>query len=262
VLENHDLSEVIGNAVMPYFNSLASQYSLAGNFFANAHPSIGDYFMLTTGQLITSNAAFTGIVKDDNVVRALVGAGKTWKGYMESIPSAGYTGLGPYPYAKHHDPFVYFSDVLGSSTQAANVVPLTQLAADLNSNSLPNYAFLVPNQEHNGHDCPNGGTNCTDAAKLAAADNWLKVNIDPLVQNSVFANTVLVITWDEGNLGDHTHGGGHIAVVVAGGTVKRGFRSTTFYQHESVLRLALDLLNVSDHPGASNGATAMTEFFP
>jgi phosphatidylinositol-3-phosphatase len=58
--ENHSYSEVIGNSAMPYLNSLASQYGLATQYFANAHPSIGNYFMLTTGQLVTNDDAFAG----------------------------------------------------------------------------------------------------------------------------------------------------------------------------------------------------------
>ena len=46
VEENHSYSEVIGNSAMPYLNSLVSQYSLAAQYFANTHPSIGDYFIL------------------------------------------------------------------------------------------------------------------------------------------------------------------------------------------------------------------------
>ncbi len=51
--ENHSYSSVIGNPSMPYLNGLANQYGLATNYFANTHPSIGNYFMLTTGQIIT-----------------------------------------------------------------------------------------------------------------------------------------------------------------------------------------------------------------
>src|SRR5690349_13420754 len=40
VEENHSYSEVIGNAAMPYLNSLVSQGGLATQYFANAHPSI------------------------------------------------------------------------------------------------------------------------------------------------------------------------------------------------------------------------------
>src|SRR6516165_10846392 len=92
VLENHSFSEVIGNPAMPYLNALAAAHSLAGNYFANAHHSIADYFMLTTGQVESTDNNFTGTVADDNVVRAISGAGKSWKAYMESLPAAGYTG--------------------------------------------------------------------------------------------------------------------------------------------------------------------------
>src|SRR6267143_2589117 len=44
VEENHSYSEVIGNSSMPYLNSLASQYGLATQYFADAHPSLGNYF--------------------------------------------------------------------------------------------------------------------------------------------------------------------------------------------------------------------------
>jgi acid phosphatase len=56
------------------------------------------------------------------------------------------------------------------------------------------------------------------------------------------------------------NGGGQVATVLVGPRVKNGFRSTTFFQHQSVLRLIVDLLSVSDHPGASATAPAMNEF--
>src|SRR5713101_8900703 len=107
VEENHSYSEVIGNAAMPYLNSLASQYGLATQYYANTHPSLGNYFMLTTGQIITNNDNFTGTVPADNVVRHLLAAGKTWKVYAESLPSVGYLGGDTGLYVKHHNPFAY-----------------------------------------------------------------------------------------------------------------------------------------------------------
>ncbi|HEY6309137.1 MAG TPA: alkaline phosphatase family protein [Candidatus Angelobacter sp.] len=261
VLENHSLSEVIGSPSMPYLNSLAVQHSLAANYFADTHPSIGNYFMLTTGIVESNDDNFAGTISDDNIVRALVAAGKRWKAYMESLPAAGYTGGDVYPYFKHHDPFAYLSDVLDASPQTANIVPLTQLGADLSSASLPNFAFIVPNVENDAHDCPGGVPTCADSDKLAAADAWLKTNIDPLINSPAFANGVLIITWDEGDPADVANGGGQVATVLVGMGVRAGFRSTTLYQHQSVLRLILDLLSVSDHPGASATAPTMTEFF-
>jgi hypothetical protein len=266
VLENHSFSRVIGNTAMPYLNSLANQNSLAANYFANIHPSIGNYFMLTTGQIVSPDDNFTGVVSDDNLVRALGGTGKTWKAYMENIPSAGYIGGDILPYMKRHDPFAYFSDVTGpdgqhATTQAGNIVPLTQLSADMAANALPNFSFIAPNVIHDAHSCPSGGPSCPDSALLEAADSWLQTNIDPLIKSPAFANSVLIITFDEGEDTDLANGGGQVATVLVGTHVKTGFRSLTFFQHQSTLRLILDLLHVDDDPGLSATATSMNEFF-
>jgi acid phosphatase len=246
---------------MPYLNSLASAHSLATNYFANTHPSIGNYFMLTTGNIETNDDAFTSTVSSDSIPRAFAAAGKTWKAYMESLPSVGYTGGDVYPYFKHHDPFVYLTDVLNSSTELARVVPYTQLASDLGSGTLPNFAFIAPNAEDDAHDCPTGGSACLDTDKLTAADNWLKNNIDPLIKSPALANSVFIIVFDESLDVDLVNGGGKVAMVMAGSHVKAGFKSTTVYQHQSTLRLLLDLLRVADHPGNSASAATMQEFF-
>jgi hypothetical protein len=261
VLENHSFSQVIGSPSMPYLNSLANAHSLATNYFGNVHPSIGNYFMLTTGQLESGDDNFTGTVSDDNIVRALSGAGKSWKAYMESIPSAGYLGGNVGTYLKHHDPFSYFSDVVSNSAQAANIVPFTQLQADMAANTLPNFAFIAPNSVDDAHDCPGQASTCLDSAKLATADTWLKTNIDPLINGPAFANSVFIITWDEGDFTDLTNGGGQVATVLVGTHVKAGFRSTTFYQHQNTLRLVLDLLKVGDRPAASAVEGSINDFF-
>jgi hypothetical protein len=259
VLENHAFAQVIGSSSMPFLNSLATGHSLAANYFANTHPSIGNYFMLTTGNVETNDDAFTGTVSSDNIARALTGAGKTWRSYMESLPSAGYTGGDVYPYFKHHNPFAYMTDVL--SSQTGNIVPFPQLQNDLAAGTLPSFAFIAPNAEDDAHDCPGGGILCTDDAKLAAADAWLNSNIGPLISSPALANSVFIITFDESLDIDLINGGGEVATVLVGSHVKSGFRSTTLYQHPSTLRLVLDLLRVTDHPGNSATAPVMNEFF-
>lgn len=261
VLENHAFSQVIGSPFMPYLNSLASAHALATNYFANTHPSIGNYFMLTTGNVETNNDAFTGTVSSDSIPRAFAAAGKTWKAYMESLPSVGYTGGDVYPYFKHHNPFAYMTDVLGSSAETANLVPFTQISSDLGAGTLPNFAFIAPNAEDDAHDCPTGGSACLDTDKLTAADNWLKNNIDPLIKSPALSNSVFIIVFDESLDVDLVNGGGKVAMVMAGSHVKAGFRSSTLYQHQSLLRLIVELLKVSDMPGASATANSMGEFF-
>src|ERR1051326_5010476 len=87
--ENHSFGSMIGNPAMPYLNQLATRYGLATQYFANAHPSLPNYFELTTGQTITLDDNFSGTVTQDNVVRELIAAGKTWRSYIESLPSVG-----------------------------------------------------------------------------------------------------------------------------------------------------------------------------
>lgn len=261
VLENHSFGQVIGNPAMPYLNGLATAHSLAANYFANAHPSIPNYFMLTTGNLETFDDNFSGTISDANIVRSLTGAGKTWKAYIESIPSVGFTGPSVGTYLKRHNPFAFLSDVNGSPAQAGNMVPFSQLATDLNAGSLPNFVYISPNSRNDAHDCPGGGASCTDDLKLAAADAWLKANIDPVINSPKFGNSVLIITFDESVDTDLTNGGGQVMTVLVGPHVKTGFRSSTMFQHQSLLRTMLQLLNVSDLPGASAVAPSMGEFF-
>ncbi len=197
VEENHSYSEVIGNSSMPNFNSLAAQYGLATQSFAVAHPSIPNYLMLTTGLTESFDDSFSGTISDDNVVRELVKAGKTWKCYAESIPAPGYVGADSGIYVRRHNPFSYLSDVQNSVAQAANIVPFTQFATDLANNALPQYSFIAPNVDDDAHN-----------GSLAQADTWLQSNvIVPLTASPAFQSTLLIITFDEGNQADLDHGG-------------------------------------------------------
>ncbi len=260
--ENESYSAVIGSSSMPYLNSLASQNALATQYYANTHPSIGNYFMLTAGQIITNNDSLNSTVNVDNIVRHLLSAGKTWKSYAESLPSVGYIGGDQYPYVRHHNPLSYFSDVADSSVQRLNLVPFTHFAADLSNNALPNYSFVVPNENHNAHDCPTAPTGCTNAVKLATADAWLKNNIAPLFNNPAFQKDgILIIVFDEGFDTDTAHGGGHVVAVAVGPGVKKGFKSTTLYQHQNVLRTTLDALGVHSYPGVGGSSADMSDLF-
>jgi phosphatidylinositol-3-phosphatase len=248
VEENHGYSSVIGSSQMPYLNSLATQNALATQYFANTHPSIGNYFMMTTGQIITNNDAFMTTVNVDNIVRHLLTAGKTWKSYAESLPSVGYTGGDVLPYVRRHNPMSFFSDVVGTA-QASNLVPFTQFAADLKAGQLPDFSFIAPNLNDDAHN----GT-------LAQADTWLQSNIGPLLADPQFQqNGLLIIVFDEAETTDTTNGGGHVACVAVGPLVKKGFQSSTLYQHQNLLALIASYLGLDGNIGAAAGASPMSD---
>ena len=202
VEENSSYTDVIDGSAMPYLKSLAAQYGLATQYYANTHPSLGNYFMLTTGQIVTTDDGFTGKVNVDNVVRQLLAAGKTWKSYAESRGDATL-------YVKRHDPLSYFSDVIENSAQMQNLTSFSQFSADLANNALPNFSFIVPNLLDDGHDAP-----------LQVADTWLNVNIAPLISNPTFQKDgLLIIVFDEAAGTDKTNGGGHVAAVIISGNI-------------------------------------------
>jgi acid phosphatase len=153
------------------------------------------------------------------------------------------------------------SDVVNNPAQQANVVPFTQFAGDLAGNTLPDYAFIVPDDLNNGHDCPGGDSNCPVAVDVAVMDNWLQNNLSPLIDSSAFQQGgLLMITFDESEQNDVQNGGGHVPFVIAGPRVKPGYVSNTFFQHASVLRLCLEVLGIGSFPGSAATATDMGEF--
>jgi phosphoesterase family protein/Ig-like domain-containing protein/immunoglobulin I-set domain protein len=254
VEENHSYSNVIGSPLMPYLNALANRYGLATQYYANTHPSIPNYFMLTTGQTVSSDEMQTPAtlpVSADNIVRQLMISGKTWKSYSEDMPSAGYTGGDTASYMVSHNPFAYFTDVANSSTQKLNLVPFSQFATDLASNQLPNFSYLRPNMMNDGHN----GT-------LDGMDMWLRTNIAPLLASATFQQDgLLIITFDESDDADVAHGGGHVATLVISPKAISGAKPATVYQHESVLRTMLLALGISNFPGAASTTAPMAEFF-
>ncbi len=260
--ENTNYDSVIGNTSAPYFNSLANTYGLATHYYADTHPSIGNYFWLTTGQDLTDDDGQTPSsfpVSADNIVRHLVGSGVSWKAYAECMPNVGYIGgdttcpNGDHYYVRHV-PLAYMTDVQNNTTQRNNLVPFESptvgFAHDVANNTLPAYSFVTPDGCHDAHDC-----------NLSVADNWLQKNIGPLINNTtLMQNTLVIIVFDE-SASDNTNGGGRVYWVAVGPQVNPGYISTTFYQHQSTLRESLEGLGLAFDLGGAATAPSMDEFF-
>ena len=74
---------------------------------------------------------------------------------------------------------------------------------------------------------------------------------------------MLIADFDEAATTDTTHGGGQVSPVLWGPIVRPGYRQTsaTVYQHESMLRTVMELLQLQNPPGAASSAPDMSEFF-
>ena len=265
--ENRSYEHIVGSASMPYLNSLINKGGLATQFYSNQHGSLENYFWVTAGQKITDNNDTLSVFNVDNIERHLLTNGKHFKSYAQTLPYAGYTGLYYNAYMKRHAPLPYFTDMANSSL-LKNHVSTTVMAQDIANGTLPNFAFITPDGDHDMHNC---GTNL--GACLWTADQWLKSNIGPLLATAPFqpgGDGVLIIWADEADLSTDnrcsatilTGCGGHIVVAMIGPQVKAGYKSVTTYHHPSVLRTMLEALGTTaNFPGAANTAPDMREFF-
>lgn len=255
--ENQSYSTVVGQTgVWPNLNNLISTGALPTNYYADSHPSIGNYFMLTTGQLLTTDDKSTAVWDADNLARRMLASGVSFRIYAEGIPR-GYIGGNTGLYLIRHNPFAMLSDI-ANDPQVANqtIWPFTQFALDLANGALPEFSFIVPDVDDDAHD----GT-------PQQADTWLQSNvIAPLTSYPSFepgGDGLLIVDFDEAANSDMAYGGGHVAPVFWGPEVKAGYMqtSTTLYQHQSMLRMIMESLQLPNPPAAAATAPSMEEFF-
>jgi|ERR1700680_961527 len=199
MLENKGYAATLGScSADPYLCSLASSNASVVGWTGVSHPSLPNYIAATTGgtQGCSSDTCFNTLT-----VRSLGGqlsaAGIPWTAYMESMPSACYTGQwsggtgAGALYGEKHDPFVIAGDVLNNGC-ASHVLPYpgtSGLTAALNGANAPDFVWITPNQLDDMH-----------SASVTAGDNWLKANIAPVLASPWFTggNATVIVTMDEG----------------------------------------------------------------
>src|SRR5262245_1386959 len=230
VLENKSYDQVAGSRNASYLNTLARQYGLATNYYAIRHPSLPNYLALIGGDTFGISSDCTDcFVNQPNLVDQLEGAGKSWKGYMESMPSACFVGDAAPLYRQKHNPFIYFDDVRNDAARCNKIVPFTQFAADIAANAVPDFVWITPNMCNDAHDCP-----------ISTSDAWLKTWVPQILASPAWKDQgALFITFDEGETGDGrccTHAeGGRIITLVISPLGKPSFSSDVAYDHYSLL---------------------------
>ncbi|MET3130097.1 hypothetical protein AAKU55_000338 [Oxalobacteraceae bacterium GrIS 1.11] len=181
IMENHGLTQVVGNASAPYITSLSTQGANFSNSHGVTHPSQPNYLALFSGatQGVSNDSCphtFNGV---DNLGAQVIAAGLSFSGYSESMPSAGYTGCTSGNYARKHNPWVNFPNVPSASN-------LSYASFPSNYATLPTVSFVVPNLISDMHD---GSVNTGDV--------WLKTHIDAYAQWAKTHNSLLILTFDE-----------------------------------------------------------------
>src|SRR4051812_40583064 len=218
VEENKAAPEIVGHPDAPYITSLAAQGANFTNYYALTHPSQPNYLGLFSGstQGLTDDSCpntYTAPSLGDQ----LIGAGFTFAGYSESLPSAGYTGCSTYPYARKHSPWVNFPAVPASANKPFSAFPTDY-------STLPDVSFVIPNLQNDMHD----GT-------VAQGDTWVQNNLGGYAEWAKTHNSLLVLTFDE----DDYTAANHIATVFVGQQVVPGNYTETI-NHYNLLRTIED----------------------
>ncbi|HXM51987.1 MAG TPA: alkaline phosphatase family protein [Candidatus Binatus sp.] len=255
-MENEESNSLIGNSAAPYINGLAASYGLATQYYAISHPSLPNYLTLTAGSTFgISSDCTTCWVGATSLADQIEASGRSWKAYLEDMPSACFIG-DAYPYMQKHNPWIYYNDVRTNAPRCnAHVVPFSQLGADLGAGSVPNYVWITPNMCNDMHDC-----------SIATGDTWLSRQVPAILNSTAFRNGgVLFITWDEGstNAGCCTNAaGGRVATLVISPMARTGFQSSVAETHYSLLKTIEDSWNLPRLGGAGCACTvAMSEYF-
>ena len=303
VLENESFGTTFGPGSPATYlnNTLVPQSAFDRQYYGIGHVSLDNYVAMVSGQpdqpLTGSDCATVSLWEcaqgqlalagGRNLADQLEGAGRTWKGYMDSMPSACFHGpydpTNPQPdpyqgdsqtppakdYADRHNPFNYFPDIVGNDARCqAHVVPYTQLASDIAANTVPNFSFITPDTCHDGHDAP-----CSDGSPggLVSADAWLSTNIPPLLHYMQTHNGVILLTFDEGaetDLAGCCHGGpgglpgfgGRIGLLALGHNVAVGVTDMQG-DHAALLRTLEDIFGISEHLNNAAASTTMSWLF-
>ncbi len=254
VMENTSASSILGNTgEAPYINGLAAKYGTATNYSAISHPSLPNYLALTAGSEL-------GVTDDCNdcfqaapniAVDRVEASGRTWKAYMESMPalcSPGDSGDGLY--VQHHNPFYYFDDIRTNPSECGKIVPFSGFGSDISSAATTaNYVWISPNNCNNMHDC-----------SIGTGDTWLSRTVPAILGSPAFTsqNSALFITWDED---DSSTNSNKVATLVVAKSVPAGFRTSTAYNHYSLLKTIESAWGLAPLTSNDAAATPMSAFF-
>jgi YVTN family beta-propeller protein len=233
--ENEDYTDVIGKTRQaPFINSLLPHASVLADFFAEEHPSDGNYLALAGGSTfgiplddpLEENSQYT--IRAPNIGDLIDTAHETWKAYLQSADGPCDDTVHGY-YWDDDMPMTYFADVRERPAYCSqHLVPLQSLQTDLASAATtPNFAWVSPND-------------CTDmeGCGIRSGDDFLKAELGQIMRSPAWRHqrSLAIITFDE-DATDNQHPAQRVPTIVIGSAgVRPGYVSRVRYTHYSLLR--------------------------
>ncbi|KAF3765655.1 putative acid phosphatase Pho610 [Cryphonectria parasitica EP155] len=235
-LENQDFAKAVKDA---HFADLKREGILLTKYYAQTHPSQPNYIASISGD-------YFGLDHDDpvhipsnvsTVVDLLDTKGISFGGYFEDLPGPGYMGIASsrpssdkWDYVRKHNPYVSFDSITNNGTRLWSVGSFDDFQRDLAAAEIPQFVFMSPNMNHDGHN-----------TTLEQATSWVHDFLTPLLADTnnknkaALASTLILLTFDESE--DYSQPN-KIASLLLGSAVPTSLRGTednTFYTHYSIL---------------------------
>jgi phosphatidylinositol-3-phosphatase len=245
MVENHSLGEM--QAQMPWTAALAAHYGYATAYHAMTHPSLPNYLAIAGGSTfgVTDDAdPSSHPLSGASVFGEALAHGDEARVYAEDMPGTCLTAPAG-EYAVKHNPWAYFVDERAACDRYD--VPLTALASDARTGSLPNAGMVVANMCHIAHDCP-----------LGTADAWLRDHVGPVLAGPDFATgrLVVVITADEDDHSDDNR----VLTVVASRAMSDHQVVSTPLTHLSLSRLYAEVVGFAPLRDAASAPSLVEAF--
>ncbi len=260
-MEDQAVADVLANGSFERY--LATHYAFAGQYYGLTSDSVANYRVAASGW--NSNGSAT----TPDIPSLVDNAGETWAAYEQSMPTncdqtSTYANTtlpssvvgdqtNHLVYDIGHDPFVNLQNITANHAFcAAHVLNLNAWTTALQTNDLPNYVWITPNDTNNDHHCP--PASCPGA--IPHGDAWLRSFLNPFLNSTAFSDSALFLTFDYDST-EHTAFGdlGHVYFAAISPYSKDGFTSTISYTHYNLVTTTEWLLGLGRTGHNDNWAT-------
>jgi hypothetical protein len=262
MMENTSWSDIANNSDAHYINNtLVPMAALDTMDSTSIHPSLPNYIWMEAGSnlgITTDTAPVDSLTTTSHLTDLIKSqAHDSWKAYAEDISGQGCPLTSQGNFATKHNPMLYFTDVASNTAYCqSHERPFTELAGDLQNNTLPAYSFIEPNLCDDMHggvaQCPN---------PIQSGDAFLSRTVPMIINSSVYKQTAIIVAWDEGSesfLGNAEDG--PLGEIVVSPCAKAG-TYTTPYSHSSTLRTIEEILKVTPLLGKAAIAPDLSNMF-
>lgn len=263
ILEENQNWSAITPSVAPYIrNTLLPMGAHAEQYYnpPGIHPSEPNYVWIEAGGSLgiadDADPASNHRNNREHLVAYLDQAGISWKAYAEDIDGKTCPLTSRGQYAAKHVPFLFFDDVTGNNDPnsaycISHIRPYSELARDLEYNTVARYNFITPNLCNDMHNCG-----------ITAGDRWLSSEVPKILGSQSYKEAgVLFITWDEGADAAGNDSDGPIGMIALSPFAKVNYSNSIHYTHSSILKTLQEIFGVLPNLRDAANTTDLSDFF-